>query len=218
MILYPLFTTGIKLKALSEKHTHNNVHKYYFYGFVNCFMEQAHKSHRPQNIITKCTWHQLQEVLIWLTHILSRSYTLWEIGDTCISPFWMANHLLLTTAFIVGIVLGMRYTASHVAPSMTQRNMFLFLCLFLFWFSELTLPKTIHLLRNLCFCLIGPVFPVTLWFSKCLVGIRKGPPDENYIPNNIKMIFDFWAPAFSCVQWFSMGLHVVPQQTGCRSR
>lgn len=36
-------------------------------------MEQAHKSHRPQNIITKCTWHQLQEVLISLTQILSRA-------------------------------------------------------------------------------------------------------------------------------------------------
>lgn len=138
--------------------------KCYFYGVVNCFMEQAHKSHRPQNIITKCTWHQLQEALISLIHILPRSYKLWEIGNAYISPLWIANHIPLTTAFIIGMVLSTPYTTLRVTPFMSQGNVF--------FLSELALQKTIHLLSNLCFCPIGPVFPVTLCFSKCLLGVH----------------------------------------------
>jgi hypothetical protein len=55
-------------------------------------MEQAHKSHRPQNIITKCTWHQLQEVLILLTHILSRAVNYGKEGMYGLR-FSMACHI-----------------------------------------------------------------------------------------------------------------------------
>lgn len=181
VVLYHFFTTGIKLKALSEK---KKSPKYYFYGVVNCFMEQAHKSHRPQNVITKCTWHQLQEVLIWLTHVLSRRYKLWEIEDACISPFWMANH---TTHywFIMGMVLSMLYTTLHVASSVIQGNVCMCVCLIL---SAHSSKGHTQPLRNLCFCLIEPVFPVTLWFSKCILGIHGSLRSNQGIPE-VKNMF-----------------------------
>lgn len=78
-----------------------------------------------------------------------------------------------------------------------------------FFLSELTLRKTIHLVSNLCFCIMGTVFPVTLWFFKGLSGIHRQTQrgshwGENY-PNNSEMLFVFWAPTPECVVEFSIG-------------
>lgn len=83
-------------------------------------------------------------VLISLTHILSRSYKLWEIGNVCISPFGMANPIPLTAASVMGLVLNMQYTSLHVTPFMTQTR---------FFSLRTHSRKDIYLLSHLCFCL-----------------------------------------------------------------
>lgn len=100
-------------------------------------------------------------VSISLTHILSRSYKLWEIGDACISPVSVASHTPLPTAFIVSQD-GTEDAVHHTACGSFYDSG---KCVFL---SEFALQKTIHLLSNLCFCLTRPVFPITLSLPKYL--------------------------------------------------
>lgn len=69
-----------------------------------------------------------------------------------------------TPASKTGTVLSMQYTMLHVTPFDSEEHEL----------SELILQKTIYLLSNLCFCIKGSVFPITLWFSEWLSGIHRG--------------------------------------------
>lgn len=79
---------------------------------------------------------------------------------------WLVIQHSLLHLLSVRMALRMQYTTLHVVPFMTQGNVF--------FLSEFTLQKTIHLLSNLCFCLIRPVFPVTLSLPEYLSGIPGG--------------------------------------------
>ena len=112
----------------------------------------------------------------------------------CISPFWIANLIPLLHQR-----LGWCWACStprYMSLPLTQRNRF--------FLSELILQKTIYLLSNLCFCIKGSVFPITLWFSECLSGIHRGSrgvfekkifkkpkQQKNYVSSNMQIWFDF---------------------------
>lgn len=114
-------------------------------------MEQAHKSHRPQNIITKCTWHQIQEVLISLTQILSRAVNHGK-DRMYVLLFSVANGTCAPWS-IIKAELGMD-PCSTLLRSRGQ-------CF------PVSLIGHMHLVFRCRSCVLAP-----LWFLRCLPGIH----------------------------------------------
>lgn len=129
-------------------------------------MEQAHKSHRPQNIITKCTWHQLQEVLISLTQILSRAVNYGK-DRMYVLRFSVANGTWAPRS-IIRAELGMD-PCNTLLRSREQ-------CF------SVSLIDHIHFVFGCGSCVLSP-----LWFLRCFPGIHSFRSSGGH--NGVTLVF-----------------------------
>lgn len=143
-------------------------------------MEQAHKSHRPQNIITKCTWHQLQEVLISLTQILSRAVNYGK-DRMYVLRFSVANGTWAPWS-IIRAELGVD-PCNTLLRSRGQ-------CF------PVSLIGHMHLVFGCRSCVLAP-----LWFLRCLPGIHwerltlkfwRSQRCDFGIPSSYKYVVEFY--------------------------